>query len=97
MMISGNFPVLSQNSAGVKSNTGARTTTDQPSITNTSITSVPSNVEAFEQANASQSSRFFRMDGLSAMAQNALAAYQSTEMLSSSNPRNQLIGIDVYA
>jgi len=42
-------------------------------------------------------SRFRRIEGLSAKAQSALQAYHNTEAMAADNPRNQLIGVDVFA
>lgn len=58
----------------------------------------PSRMEDFEKLSSGiDNERLFRVDALSGTAQQALSAYQATESLASNNPRNQLIGIDVYA
>lgn len=58
---------------------------------------VPSTLDAFEQTAHAESARFFKTESFSALAQQALAAYQRTESLSPNNPRHYLVGIDDYA
>lgn len=96
MKIGGHFPVIPQGGA----NSNARPSV--PAVVNQnsqqySSSMLPSPLQAFEQASGADSARFFKVDGLSTIAQQALSAYQSTESLSPNNPRHQLIGIDVYA
>lgn len=94
MRIDGNFPVVSQ--AGSSS----RNTLPATAVTNdvkSSGSVALSSIEQFESASAQYSERFFKVEGLSNQAKEALSAYQATESLSFSNPRNLLIGVDVYA
>lgn len=42
-------------------------------------------------------SRFTRIDSLDFNTQNALSIYELTQSMASNNPRNSLIGVDVYA
>lgn len=91
MKIGGNFPVIPQ------SNPNHRVPNTLPVVAQSESMQAPSSIEAFAKTASSESSRFFKTEGLSMMAQQALSAYQHTESLSSSNPRNQLVGIDVYA
>ena len=48
-------------------------------------------------ADVENQARFSRMAELDKFTQSALAAYQQTESLSLDNPRNYLIGVDVFA
>ena len=95
MKIGGNFPVVPQG------NTNHRPQNTLPVAAHDASEQgfqAPSSIAAFEQtASSSSSARFFKTEGLSAFAQQALSAYQSTESLSSNNPRNHLVGVDVYA
>lgn len=95
MKIGGNFPVIPQGGANAQPRSKVPAVASQES--NSSSTNLPSPIQSFEQASNAESARFFKVDGLSALAQQALNAYQSTEALSPNNPRHQLIGIDVYA
>ena len=97
MKIGGNYPVISQTGADYRSSSKAVAVVEQGGPDQSSSTLPSSSVERFEQALGSDSERFFKVDSLSAFAQQAISAYQSTEALSPSNPRHQLIGIDVYA
>ena len=92
MKISSQFPVVPQTSSPQKPKTTLPVLADAASPAQRLM---PSSAQAFESA--SESARFFKTDGLSAFAQQALAAYQRTESLSPNNPRNQLVGIDDYA
>ncbi|WP_067096271.1 hypothetical protein [Marinomonas atlantica] len=96
MNIGGNFPVITQGGATHNARSSVPAVVNQNSEQRSSAF-LPSSVQAFEQASSSESPRFFKVDGLSALAQQAMSAYQSTESLSSNNPRHLLIGIDVYA
>lgn len=96
MKIGGNFPVIPQNGSDYSRRSKVPAVVSQESQTSTAV-SLPSSVQSFEQASNTDSNRFFKVEGLSAFAQQAIDAYQSTESLSPNNPRNQLIGIDVYA
>jgi len=97
MKIGGNVPVISQTGSDYRSGSKAVAVVEQGGTRQPSSALPSSSVERFEQAFSSESERFFKVDGLSAFAQQAISAYQSTEALSPSNPRHQLIGIDVYA
>lgn len=96
MKVGGNFPVIPQSGADYNARSKVPAVVGQNQQQST-ITSLPSPVQSFEQASHAQSARFFKVDGLSALAQQAIDAYQTTESLSPNNPRHQLIGIDVYA
>ncbi|CUB04931.1 hypothetical protein [Marinomonas fungiae] len=96
MKIGGSFPVIPQGGSDYSSRSKVPAVTNQDRQQGSSIP-LPSTVQSFEQASSAQSARFFKVDGLSALAQQAIEAYQSTESLSPNNPRHQLIGIDVYA
>ncbi|MBM6551648.1 hypothetical protein [Marinomonas ostreistagni] len=94
MKVGNNFPAVPQSGAS------ARTPNTLPAPINSAsaqASRAPSSIEAFAQTASSESSRFFKTEGLSMQAQQALSAYLHTESLSASNPRNQLVGIDVYA
>ncbi|WP_067216173.1 hypothetical protein [Marinomonas gallaica] len=96
MKIGGNFPVIPQGGANQSARSSVPVVAGQNSEQRSSAM-LPSSMQAFERASSTESPRFFKVDGLSALAQQAMSAYQSTESLSSNNPRHQLIGIDVYA
>lgn len=96
MKIGGNFPAIPQSGVNYTSRSKVPAVVEQESSSQPSITE-PSTMQSFERANRAESANFFKVDSLSAFAQQAINAYQSTEALSPSNPRHQLIGIDVYA
>lgn len=99
MQIGSNFPVIS-NGAGSCSQTPAvvESAESKPHSPDSTF-SPPSPLGDFERASAhfADAERFFKVDGLSSLAQQALSAYQTTESLAANNPRNQLVGVDVYA
>ena len=95
MNIGSNFPIIPQTNPNYTSRSQTSTVASQGESSGGSL--LPSTIESFEQASSSDSARFFKVDGMSAFAQQAITAYQSTEALSPNNPRHQLIGIDVYA
>jgi hypothetical protein len=92
--IGSHFPVVSPN----QNNQTGRVLTDQGrnSATPSREVASASDVASFETLFAQQP-RFQKIDSLSWLAQNALSAYQATQSLSADNPRNQLIGVDVFA
>lgn len=94
MRISGNFPVVSQTGSNARNTLPVIGTADQRGPSGTVAIS---SVDAFESAFSAYSERFFKIDGLSFQTKEALSAYQETQSLSASNPRNLLIGVDVYA
>lgn len=96
MKIGGDFPVIPQGGSDYSRHAKVPAVVNHESQ-QSSGSLLPSPVQSFEQASSAQSARFFKVDGLSTLAQQAIEAYQSTESLSPNNPRHQLIGIDVYA
>ncbi|TBR43432.1 hypothetical protein CBF23_004415 [Marinomonas agarivorans] len=51
----------------------------------------------FEQAAKEQASRFNKVEGLDRLAQEAIDSYTMTQSLAADNPRNYLMGVDVFA
>ncbi|RDL44723.1 hypothetical protein DN730_10090 [Marinomonas piezotolerans] len=93
MRVDGNLPIVSQPRQKTNTTLPAVTASSEP----TPLTHSSSPIQQFESYANGESSRFSKVEGLSAFAQEALSAYQSTQSLASSNPRNLLIGVDVYA
>ncbi len=94
MRIGGNFPVIPQTGSNSRHAPSTSTVFDGRQSSNAMALST---VAEFESASSAESERFFKVEGLSSQAKEALSAYQATESLSASNPRNLLIGVDVYA
>ncbi len=95
MQINSQFPVVSQPTHGRTQNAGY---SGNPSQQLVSAKPVPSSVADFDGVMGAESSaRFSPYGDFNASTQQALNAYQATESLSSANPRNVLIGIDVFA
>ncbi|SBS35046.1 hypothetical protein MAQ5080_03057 [Marinomonas aquimarina] len=84
MKIGGNFPAIPQGGSDYSHRAKVPAVVNQEQQSASS--SMPSPVQSFEQASSAQSARFFKVDGLSALAQQAVDAYQSTEALSPNNP-----------
>lgn len=51
----------------------------------------------FEQAAQEQTSKFRKIEGLDRLTQEAIDRYTTTQSLAADNPRNYLIGVDVFA
>lgn len=54
-------------------------------------------MSSFEQAAKEQGSRFSKIESLDRLAQDAINTYQMNQSLAADNPRNYLIGVDVFA
>ena len=95
MQINSNFPV---HSGFGQLPSKAVVPIDQDKIQAQAGFSLPvSSMFNFEQAAKEQGSRFSKIEGLDRMTQNAINSYQMTESLAADNPRNYLIGVDVFA
>lgn len=100
MRINSQLPVaISNNNAITNQKTGSPDSSvikSVPSV-NASLPAASSDAHFENVMAGDRSSRFHRIDDLSANAQLALQAYQNTEAMATDNPRNQLIGVDVFA
>lgn len=96
MQIQSQFPIVSQPTSGRAQ--GAQSNPQHTPQHLPSTVSPTSSLDDFDRLmNSDSASRFRRVDDFSASTQQALSAYQATESLSAANPRNHLIGIDVFA
>jgi len=96
MQINSNFPV--QSGFGQLPLSKAIVPVSQGADSTVQFSLPASPLSSFEQAAESQSSsRFSRIEGLDRMTQDAISSYQTTQSLAADNPRNYLIGIDVFA
>lgn len=96
MQINSNFPV--QSGFGRFPPSKALVAVDSSSVKEKAQFSIPpSSASSFEQAYQTENGRFHRMDGFDLNSKDAIASYQATQSLAADNPRNYLIGVDVYA
>lgn len=97
MQIGSQFPISSQPPSN-RASLPVPVSNSNDRFSDSSVSRLPSSVVDFEQAFQDQSNaKFSRVEGLSASAQAALSAYQETASLSAANPRDALVGVDVFA
>lgn len=93
MQIGSQFPILPNG----RQPTGSPSKAVVPVSRSDTESSPVSSLVSFEQASSAHQAKFSKVEEMDRWARDALNSYLATESLSGSDPRQYLIGIDVYA